>query len=91
MDYQIWVKDEFGDTYTKVDCGDLAAAKRVVDTAVRAGKEPILTIEVPYSLAIKVEDIGTEKPRRKGDKKETGTKTEEEPKHEVDQSKAGAD
>lgn len=64
MDYQVWIKDEFGDTYTKVDCGDLGAAKREVDIAVRAGKEPILTVEVPYSLAIKVEAVGTEKPKR---------------------------
>ena len=65
MDYQVWIKDEFGDTYTKVDCGDLAAAKREVDKAYKAGAEPLLTIEVPYSLSIKVEAVGTEKPKHK--------------------------
>jgi len=83
MDYQVWFKDEFGDTYTKVDCGDLAAAKREIDAAYKAGKDPILTVEVPYSLAIKVEDIGTEKPKRKVDKKEPVSIIKEEPKSEA--------
>ena len=88
MDYQVWTKDEYGDTYTKVDCGDLEAARRELDKAVRAGREPTLTVEVPYSLAIKVEDVGTEKPKRKVDKKEPETKVEEEPKDEAGQGEA---
>jgi len=91
MDYQVWIKDEFGDTFTKVDCGDLVAAKREVDQAVRKGGEPILTVEVPYSLAIKVEAVGIEKPQRKGDKKELETKVEEEPKSEASQSETEPD
>ena len=90
MDYQVWIKDEFGDTYTKVDCGDLAAAKREVDMAYRAGKEPILTVEVPYSLAIKVEAVGTEKPKRKETVKEIEERLKEESKSEASQSEAGA-
>lgn len=62
MDYQVWIKDLTYDMYIKVDCGDLAAAKRLIDEAVRKGGEPILTVEVPYSLAIKVEEPGAEKP-----------------------------
>jgi len=60
MDYQVWIKDEFGDNYTKVDCGDLAAAKREIDKAVRTGGEPILTVEVPYELSIKTGEAGSE-------------------------------
>jgi len=60
MDYQVWIKDEFSDTYTKVDCGDLAAAKREIDKAVRVGGEPILTVEVPYELSIKTGEAGSE-------------------------------
>jgi len=88
MDYQVWIKDEFGETYTKVDCADIAAAKREVDKAVRAGAEPILTVEVPYSLAIKVEDVGTEKPKHKVPKKETEIKGEEELEGEANKGEA---
>jgi len=87
MDYQVWIKDEFGDTYTKVDCGDLAAAKREVDKAYKAGAEPLLTIEVPYSLAIKVEPVGTEKPHRKETVAQTEKRLKEEAKSEADQGK----
>lgn len=70
MDYQVWLKDEYGETYTKVDCGDLPAAKRELDKAVREGKDPILTIEVPYELNIKVSEVGSEvtKTKTKSDK-----------------------
>ena len=88
MDYQVWIKDEFGDTFTKVDCGDLVAAKREVDQAVRKGGEPILTVEVPYSLAIKVEAVGTEKPPRKVAVEKPETKVEEASKSEANQGKA---
>lgn len=88
MDYQVWIKDEFGDTYTKVDCGDLDAAKREVDRAVRVGAEPILTIEVPYSLAIKVEAMGTEKPKRRETVEETEKRLKEEAEREANQGEA---
>jgi len=90
MDYQVWTKEEFSETYTKVDCGDLAAVRRELDKAVRKGGEPILTVEVPYSVAIKVEDVGAEGPKRKVTTKTPETKTEEAPKSETDQSETGA-
>ena len=60
MDYQVWIKSEFEDTYTKVDCGDLGAARREIDKAVRQGGEPILTVAVPYELGIRVGEVGSE-------------------------------
>uniref|UniRef100_A0A6M3M233 Uncharacterized protein n=1 Tax=viral metagenome TaxID=1070528 RepID=A0A6M3M233_9ZZZZ len=60
MDYQVWIKEEFSENYTKVDCGDLPAAKREIDKAVRTGGEPILTVEVPYELSIKTGEVGSE-------------------------------
>ncbi|MBA7582282.1 hypothetical protein ES708_24210 [subsurface metagenome] len=90
MDYQVWTKEEFGETYTKVDCGDIAAARREVDKAVRAGAEPLLTVEVPYSLAIKVEEPGSGKPKSKVIKRTPETKGEEEPKSEASQGEAPA-
>jgi len=70
MDYQVWIKNEYDEGYTKVDCGDLGAAKREIDKAVRLGVEPILTIEIPYELNIKVSEVGSEvkKSKAKPDK-----------------------
>lgn len=70
MNYQVWTKEEYGDNWTKVDCGDLAAAKRVLDETVRAGREPLLTVEVPYELNIKISEVGSEaiKSKSKPDK-----------------------
>ncbi len=85
MDYQVWIKDEYEDKYTMARCGDLAAAKRLIDEAVRTGGEPILTIEVPYSLAIKVEEPGSEKSHRRETKAETEKRLKEEAEHETHQ------
>ena len=60
MDYQVWIKTDYEEQYTKVDCGDLPAAKRELDKAVRKGQEPILTLEVPYELSIKTGEAGSE-------------------------------
>ena len=91
MNYQVWTKEEFGETYTKVDCGDLPAAKREIDLAYKNGKDPTLTVEVPYSLAIKVEAVGTEKPQRVGVPSKSETKEKEASKSEADQGKTEAD
>lgn len=60
MDYQVWTKNEYGEEWTKVVCGDLTAVRREIDKAVRAGGEPMLTVEVPYELSIKVSEVGSE-------------------------------
>ena len=91
MYYQVWTKEEFGETYTKVDCGDLPAAKREIDAAYKAGKDPILTVEVPYQLAFKVEEPGSGKSQRKDNDKKLETKEKEEPKSEASQGKTEAD
>lgn len=91
MDYQVWTKEEFGDNYTKVDCGDLAAAKRTIDEAYKQGKEPILTVEVPYKLDIKVSEVGTEVPKKAKPKQEPETKVEEVAESEADKGKAEPD
>jgi len=79
MDYQVWIKEEFDERYTKVDCGDLPAAKREVDKAVRSGREPILTVGVPYELSIKTGEPGSEvKKRETKYDKSTGSESESE-------------
>jgi len=76
MDYQVWIKDEYGDAYTRIDCGDLEAAKREIDKAIRAGREPVLTVGVQYTLDIKVKETVNEadKIKTKPDKN-TGAKS----------------
>ena len=56
MDYQVWIKDDYQDVYTKVDCGDIEAARREIETAIRAGKNPLLTNQVPYAVGITFEE-----------------------------------
>jgi len=91
MKYQVWTKDEYQELYTKVDCGDLPAARREIDKAVRTGQEPVLTVEVPYSIGIKIEEVGAEVPKsRKRTTKEPGKPGEEE-KVEAAQSETESD
>lgn len=89
MDYQVWTKEEYGDNYTKVDCGDLAAAEREIDAAVRRGEEPILTVEVPYELSIKVSEVGEEVPKTKVYQRKGTITVEEGAESEADKGEAG--
>jgi len=61
MDYQVWTKEEYGELWTRHDCGDLSAARRLIDESVRRGQKPMLTVEVPYELNIKIGEVGSEK------------------------------
>ncbi len=91
MEYQVWTKDEYQDQYTKVDCADLPAARKQIDQDVRAGRDPMLTVQVPYSIGIKIEDVGAEVPksRKKSSKAEEESKEDE--KVEAAQSEAEHD
>ena len=91
MDYQVWTKDEYGDIYTKVDCGDLAAARRELDKAVRAGREPILTQELPYELSIKVGEPGPGVSKARVEKQKAEKIEKEVTESEADQSEAEPD
>lgn len=91
MEYQVWTKDEFSEGYTKVDCGDLDAAKREIDKAVRVGAEPILTVEVPYKLSIKIEEAGAEKKPRDKTSDPLGDYMKEDERLEAEKGKAKPD
>lgn len=56
MDYQVWTKVEYQDTWAKVDCGDLPAAQREIMEALKLGKEPLLTVAVPFDVSIKIKE-----------------------------------
>lgn len=87
MEYQVWTKEQYQEGYARVDCGDLDAARRELDKAVRAGGDPLLTVAVPYKLDIKVSEVGTELPKPPKPKKEPEEKKEEAAKSEADQGK----
>lgn len=79
MEYQVWTKDEYQEQYTKVDCADLPAARLQIDKDVRAGREPMLTVQVPYEIGIKIGEVGAEVPksRKKSSKAEEEKKEDE--------------
>ncbi len=85
MDYQVWIKDDF-EGWTRVDCGDKEAAMREIDKGVRGGHDPLLTVEIPYKLNIKLEEdkIGEGRKTRIRQAKPEEPKKEE-PKSEADQ------
>lgn len=65
MDYQVWTHDEYSG-WSKIDCGDLLAARREILEALKQGQEPLLTVAVPYDVSIKVQEdkIGETTPHK---------------------------
>jgi len=89
MDYQVWIKDEYGDLWKREDCGDLGAAKRKILEAAKSGLQAALTQELPFELQLKVGEPGAEgkHPKRKEEKKVEQGK-EEDTQDEADQDPA---
>lgn len=52
MNYQVWTKGDEYSGWSKKDCADLPAALGEVLLAIRAGKEPLLTVEVQFQVKI---------------------------------------
>ncbi len=55
MNYQVWTKDDY-QNFVKKDCPDMAAAQAEILGALKKGKEPLLTVAVPYGVVIIVEE-----------------------------------
>ena len=91
MDYQVWTKEEYGENYTLTVCGDLPAVRRELDKAVRAGKEPMLTIEVPYEHNIRIGEAGSVPPKKKLEKTPPGKIEKEVSESETKEGKAQSD
>lgn len=87
MDYTIWTKEEFGDTWKRQDAGDEQAAKRIILEEMKQGREPVLTVEIPFNLKLEVGGPGAEvkKPRGKRDSP-AGDQPEEGSTNETDQN-----
>ena len=58
MSYQVWTKDEF-EGWKRKDCTDLAAAQGEIMVALKRGAEPLLTMEVPFSVSIEIKEVKT--------------------------------
>lgn len=56
MGYQVWTKDEFTG-WGRKDCEDLAAAQVELLAALKRGAEPLLTVEVPFDVNIKIKEV----------------------------------
>lgn len=85
MEYILWIKDEYQPVYTKVECGDPEAARRELESAIRKGQEPLLTVRVDCWLSIKIGEPGDIKPKHEGKKaKEPDFKWKKEGKSETD-------
>ncbi len=75
MDYQVWTKDEF-EGWKKVDCVDLPAAQREILKALTSGKEPLLTVEVPYDFNVKIKEDKIGAATKSKAKPDTGARAE---------------
>lgn len=87
MEYQIWTKTEFGEQYDLVKAEGEEAVKRELLEALKAGREPILTVEVPFDLQLKIKQPGDQPkktPARKS--KDESEKPEEDVKSEADEN-----
>lgn len=76
MEYTVWTKNEF-EQWTPTDCGDLAAAKRVILEFVAKGAEVKLCQDIPYKVDIKLEEVKPRDPKKGGpkDDKDTGAES----------------
>jgi len=89
MDYQVWTQEYAGADWKRENVGDLPAAKRAVLAAAKEGKETILTVEVPFSIELKVGEPGAEVRKTKTPKTPAaGDKQEDGGDHEADQDQS---
>lgn len=77
MEYTVWTKTEF-EPWIPTDCGDLAAAKRVILESVAKGAEVKLCQDIPYKVDIKLEEVKPHEPKKGGPKvdKDPGAESE---------------
>ena len=55
MEYQVWTKDDY-QAWVKKDCADMVAAQTDILTALKQGKEPLLTVSVPWGVEITIKE-----------------------------------
>lgn len=60
MQYQVWTKEDYGDVYKRTDCPNLDTVMAAIDKAVRTGGQPLVTVEVPYEVEIKIAEVTSE-------------------------------
>ena len=75
MNYQVWTKDEY-EGWKRADCPDIETVKASVLAAIKTGKDPLVTVEVPFDVNIKIKEgkIGeTTESEAKPDKGARGT------------------
>lgn len=54
--YQVWTKDEF-EGWKRKDCESLGEAQDEIFVALKLGKAPTLTMEIPYNVQINIVEV----------------------------------
>lgn len=86
MQYCIWTQDEYAKTWTLQTAGDKAAVKRMLLEELKQGRQPILTVEVPFSLQLEVGDAAKELKKAERDPEPPPEEPKkEDPENEADQ------
>jgi hypothetical protein len=89
--YIVWT-EEYEGHYIKVECGDKPATERQILEALKQGKTPLLTLEIPYDFNVKMREDKAPDLKKPADKKSPAPKkVEEETKSETDQDKTEPD
>lgn len=87
--YQVWTKGDEYQGWARKDCPELQAALDEVLVAIKAGKEPLLTVEVMYEVGINVKEGKPEKELSAKEKFKIGIKeSKKEAKSEAKESEA---
>lgn len=75
MNYQVWTKDEF-EGWKREDCADIQEVQKAIFKALTSGKDPLVTVEVPFDVNIKIKEdkIDEVTPRKTKDDKGPGVK-----------------
>ena len=60
MGYQVWTKDEY-EAWKRTDCEDLPAAQVQILAALKAGREPLLTVEIPFEVKVEIKEAAPTK------------------------------
>lgn len=64
MNFQVWTHDEY-EGWKREDCADIQEVQKAILKALTSGKDPLVTVEVPFDVDIKIKEdkIGEVTPR----------------------------
>ena len=54
--YQVWTKDEFGDTWHLIECKDKGEVKEEILAATKVGHEVLVSVPMEFSIDVKIKE-----------------------------------